>query len=134
MVLEKTLESPLDCKEIQPVHTQLIMGYGDKINNIQERDSVKEDLFEAIIGAVAIDSNWNMQIICDVVENMIDFENYFFNANNREENYVISVQLWSQSNGLGLPYYEFEESRGGYLCYLEIKKVGLFEKAFGVSI
>lgn len=130
LVKRKTLAK---CMDRLGFHTQLIMGYGDKINNIQERDSVKEDLFEAIIGAVAIDSNWNMQIICDVVENMIDFENYFFNANNREENYVMSVQLWSQSNGLGLPYYKFEESRGGYLCYLEIKEVGLFEKAFGVS-
>ena len=27
MVLEKTLESPLDCKEIQPVHSE---GHGDR--------------------------------------------------------------------------------------------------------
>ena len=26
MVLEKTLESPLDCKEIQPVHSKISLG------------------------------------------------------------------------------------------------------------
>lgn len=39
----------------------LIMGKGDIQNNINQEDSVKEDLFEAIIGAVAIDSGWNLK-------------------------------------------------------------------------
>ena len=30
MVLEKTLESPLDCKEIQPVHSKISPGYSLK--------------------------------------------------------------------------------------------------------
>lgn len=37
------------------------MGKGDIQNNINQEDSVKEDLFEAIIGAVAIDSGWNLK-------------------------------------------------------------------------
>ena len=36
MVLEKTLESPLDCKEIQPVHSK-----GDQIWDFFERNHVK---------------------------------------------------------------------------------------------
>ena len=28
MVLEKTLESPLDCKEIQPIHSEGVLGVG----------------------------------------------------------------------------------------------------------
>ena len=37
MVLEKTLESPLDCKEIQPVHSE-----GDQPWDFFERISLKE--------------------------------------------------------------------------------------------
>lgn len=36
----------------------LIMGVGDERNNVQNDDSVKEDLFEAIVGAVTIDLDW----------------------------------------------------------------------------
>ena len=38
MVLEKTLESPLDCKEIQPVHSK-----GDHPGNFFERNDAKAE-------------------------------------------------------------------------------------------
>lgn len=40
-------------------------------NHVQEEDSVKEDLFEAILGAVALDSQWNISELQDVVEVML---------------------------------------------------------------
>ena len=45
----------------------LIMGKGDRKINAQNDIHVKEDLFEAILGAVAIDSDWDMQSMQDVV-------------------------------------------------------------------
>lgn len=130
LVQKKALSRYMDKLGFQ---TQLIMGHGDINENAQEQDSVKEDLFEAIIGAVAIDSNWNMETICNVVANMIDFEDYFSNIDNVEEDYVIDVQQWSQSHGFGLPIYEFEERQDGYLCFIEIKEVGLQKVGFGTS-
>ena len=38
MVLEKTLESPLDCKEIQPVHSE---GYQSILKEISPRCSLE---------------------------------------------------------------------------------------------
>ena len=38
MVLEKTLESPLDCKEIQPVHSE-----GDQLWDLFGRDDAKAE-------------------------------------------------------------------------------------------
>ena len=49
----------------------LIMGNGDKQNNVQKTASVREDLFEAIIGAVAVDSNWNYEKLDGVCKNML---------------------------------------------------------------
>ena len=39
--------------------------------------SVKEDLFEAIIGAVALDSDWDMEELQEVIQIMLDPDSYF---------------------------------------------------------
>lgn len=73
----------------------LILGEGDKKNNIGEKDSVKEDLFEAIIGAVAIDSKWNLEAIQNVVELALDPESEL--EEDDSINYVSLVQDWYAS-------------------------------------
>ena len=49
----------------------LIMGKGEIKNNAQEEVSVKEDLFEAIIGGVALDTAWDFCKIEKVVKNLL---------------------------------------------------------------
>ena len=68
----------------------LIMGKGDIQNNINQEDSVKEDLFEAIIGAVAIDSGWNLKDLQKVVEAMLVPEDFLIN--DTDTNYVRLIQ------------------------------------------
>ena len=120
-------------------HTQLIMGKGDIQQNVQENDSVKEDLFEAIVGAVAIDSNFNMDAISTVVENMIDFWSIFDGRNDELDNYVGLVQEWSQSKGFGLPSYSYSslsrnDPRGTYCCQLIIKGNNFYYHCEGYSM
>ncbi len=50
----------------------LIMNTGDLNNNVQNSESVKEDLFESIVGALWIDSNNDISKIEDVILNMLD--------------------------------------------------------------
>jgi ribonuclease-3 len=50
---------------------ELIMGKSDSDQNVHERDSVQEDLFEAILGAVALDCSWNWEKIDLVLEAML---------------------------------------------------------------
>ena len=86
----------------------LFMGKGDIKNNISEEPSVKEDLFEAIIGAVALDCNWNLAKICSVVEAMLVPEDFFLN--DTDDNYVRMIQDWEeQVNGV-IPLYWFKEA------------------------
>ena len=102
----------------------LILGKGDQKNNVQEQDSVKEDLFEAIVGAVAIDSDWNFDAIEEVVKIMLDFNDYF--GNNRyddEVDYVAEVQKWSQKNYEELPEYSFYETYNGFRCTLRLTDI-----------
>lgn len=50
----------------------LIMGKGDIKNHIDREEKVKEDVFEAIIGAVAIDSNWDLDAIATTIDNILN--------------------------------------------------------------
>ena len=96
----------------------LLMGNGDIIQEAQHRESVKEDLFEAIVGAVAIDCNWNVDVLEMVVDKMLDMSYYFENGFQEEKNFVELVQNWCQKKYMVLPTYEMLAENGGYRCAL----------------
>ena len=82
----------------------LIKGKGDYKRHVEEKDSVKEDLFEAIIGAVALDSDWNMQSLERVVDNMLCPDAELDNDDDCE-NFIGKVQDWSVKTAGVLPSY-----------------------------
>ena len=99
------------------------MGKGDIAQNVQEQDSVKENLFEAIIGAVTLDCDYDMDVITEVVDTMLDLDAFFdddFEEDNYEKNYIGLLQEWSQSQGFGLPNYCYHEISDGYSCEVKI--------------
>ncbi len=100
----------------------LIMSKGDVQSNAQEQTHVKEDLFEAIIGAVAVDCNWDLGVLQDTVELMLHLDQYFENDMEEYEDYVSLIQQWSQKKTGALPSYvirtaeeenEFRKWHGG---------------------
>lgn len=94
----------------------LLMGKGDEAQNAQDQESVKEDLFEAIIGAVAIDCGWDAETLEEVVDRMIDIEYYLENGFQDDENYVDLIQTWCQKKYGYLPEYNIYELNDGYEC------------------
>lgn len=113
LVKKKALSKSMDALGF---HQYLIMGQGDMKQNRQNDTSVKEDLFEAIVGAVAIDSNWDFDALTKVVENMIDFDAYFENDFENSQNYVGLVQEWFQSNKEELPHYQYLSGVESTVC------------------
>lgn len=89
----------------------LIMGEGDRKNHVENSPSVMEDLFEAILGAVAIDSNYDLKALQDVIELMLNPEALIFDD---EINYIQEVQDWSLRRTGELPEREFKENYGFY--------------------
>ena len=77
------------CIDVLDFADCLLMGRGDEVQNAQNQESVKEDLFEAIIGAVAIDCGWNAEILEKVVERMIDIKSHLENESDDENEVVI---------------------------------------------
>lgn len=75
-----------------------------------EEYSVREDLFEAILGAIAIDSNWNLDALQSAVEIMLEPDSFLMEGN--EDNYVAHIQEWTLQKTNNIPFFHFEE--GGY--------------------
>ncbi len=87
----------------------LRMSRGDIANGVANQPSVKEDLFEAILGAVALDCDWNMKTLQGVVEVMLDPDS---SLETEEFNYVSFIQQWVYDNCDDIPLYHFE--KGSY--------------------
>lgn len=86
----------------------LIMGQSDCNKNLQNEGSVQEDLFEAILGAIAIDSGWDMQAMQDAVEIMLNPEEEL----EGDCNYVEMIQELTLKDSNTIPLYHFE--KGSY--------------------
>ena len=100
----------------------LIMGKGDVKMGVQNEPHVKEDLFEAIIGAVAIDSGWDIKILEDVVEKMLNLSYYIKNGVDDGIDYVSRIQDWHMKEYGKEPdykYFTFGDEKS-YECSLNL--------------
>ena len=105
LVEKKTLARRMDMLGLAEY---LIMGKGDINNRVYEEDSVKEDLFEAILGAVALDSKWNISELQDVVDIMLAPNSEL--TENTASDYVGLIQNWTCKKNGTIPLYHFEKA------------------------
>lgn len=94
---------------------------------------INRKLFEAIVGAVALDCKWNMPIINDVLSYILDIDFYLDNGfESLENNFVYLVYNWTSMVG-GYPIYAFDayvDEAGNYIynCKLFLQQIeGYFE-------
>lgn len=104
LVQKKTLANRID--ELG-IGEYLLMGSGDIQQNIGQENSVKEDLFEAILGAITIDCNWDMEKLQNAVEIMLSPDSIL--ADNDAEDYPSMIQAWSYNRIGDIPLYHFDE-------------------------
>lgn len=105
LVEKKTLARRID---ILGLAEYLIMGKGDIKNRVYEEDSVKEDLFEAILGAVALDSQWDILELQDVVEVMLALDSELIE--NTAQDYVELIQDWTCKKNGTIPLYHLKKA------------------------
>ena len=129
LICKKTLAERIDFLELQEY---LLLGNGDIGLEIQNQASVKEDLFEAIIGAVAIDSNWDMDELENVVEKMLGLESLISSAEQDNINYVDEIQTWCRRRE-SFPCFEYHYNNDGYECILQICEDYKLFKGVGLS-
>ncbi len=85
----------------------LIMGKGDEKQNMSEAMSVKEDLFEALLGAVALDSNWDFEEIKNVAEIMLNPDSFLDNG--EESDYVGLIYEWEEKKNATIPLFKYDK-------------------------
>ena len=114
-------------------HNMLIMGNGDISKKGNMEPSIQGDLFEAIIGAVAIDSKWDAIVLENVVETMLYSQQYFKNSIDNID-YRKFIEQWCQKNRF--EFGEIVRDTGGfptggrvgnYVCQVSIS---LFSEGF----
>lgn len=98
----------------------LAMGKGDVQQNEQDTHSVQEDLFEAVIGAVALDSDFDFAAIGATVEKMLHTDE-LLDAGVPGENYVAELQERYQKEAGALPDYQYQSKDGKWECVLIYK-------------
>lgn len=69
----ETLSDLIEKADISKYH---LLGEGAKKQETDQNDNVEAELFEAILGAVAIDSDWNISALERVVASLHDFDFY----------------------------------------------------------
>ena len=104
----------------------LILGKGDIQNKVYKQESVKEDLFEAIVGAVALDSNWDIREIQEVVEIMLNPEESLGEKDN--ENFVELIQEWTLEKYGRIPWYHFHPTSMEMSWYYDFKGISTMAK------
>ena len=71
-----------------------LMGEGDVKLGIRNERSVKEDLFESIIGAIYIDSDFDINAVSAAAEVMLDLSVYLDRAQTPPQSYKNLLQEW----------------------------------------
>ena len=83
------------CIDTLDIAQYLIISKGDINQNINEIQSVKEDLFESIVGAMWIDSDRDISRIQSVVYNMLHID---FEVSDITKNYVSQLLEFADKN------------------------------------
>lgn len=104
LVQKKTLAARI---EVLGLADYLIMGQGDIRKHTDEEYSVREDLFEAILGSIAIDSNWDMTALENAVEIMLAPDSIL--TDDSALDYVSLIEEWTSVRKNDIPLYHFDK-------------------------
>lgn len=93
----------------------LIVGKSDYLNEVDKQVKVKADLFESILGAIAVASNWNPDVLEKAVGQMLSIDEKVKAIIETEyrpdqfniENAVSTLKELAEHGGCSVPKYDF---------------------------
>lgn len=111
----------------------LLMSTGDRQQVIQNSDSVLEDLFESIVGAIYVDSGRNLTKTSEIANRLLDTETFLnSNQNGVHISYKNDLQELCQKHGLEMPEYITEMNLAEFRSTCRISDA--FVQTFGFGL
>ncbi len=126
----------------------MYLGDSDLDNNVVNQEKVKADLFEAILGAIAIDCDWNQDDLQNSVEFMLKIDDFLEDVDTeeerpakfQEENAITTLKEMAEHGRCSIPEYytsdgQVEMNDGSYMweCTCYIRNWGIQQTAYATS-
>lgn len=97
----------------------MYLGDSDISNNVISQEKVNADLFEAILGAIAIDSEWNADALQNSIEYMLNIDKFLANVDTeeerpekfKEENAVTTLKELAEHGICSIPEYDSQSEQ-----------------------
>ena len=106
----------------------LLLSRGDRGTDIAKEDSVLEDLFESIIGAIWVDSGMSFPVTSNAVKKLLGIREKLPTSSNQVHiSHRNDLQEWCQDpkRGFGIPLYKEEQLSGGiYRSTVTVAELG----------
>ncbi|MCR5308883.1 MAG: hypothetical protein K6E21_02075 [Bacilli bacterium] len=123
----------------------LYMGDSDIQNHVEKQEKVKADLFEAILGAIAIDSEWHAKELEEFVYNVLDLEEFFDEVDTEEERpekfteelAINTLKELAEHGKCSIPIYElpdqqvYQDGQTWWKCTCTVNSWGIREVGLG---
>ncbi len=128
----------------------MIVGKCDINNQVADQVKIKADLFEAILGAVAVASQWNPKVLQNVVEKMLQIEDYLMEIDGQQykpehfsvDNAVSTLKELSEQGRCSVPVYEYgspedlgydENGNPRWVCTCKVAEWALIRQVWASS-
>lgn len=122
----------------------LFMSDSDRNNEVYKQEKVKADLFEAIIGAIAIDSNWNQNNLQEAIKYMLNIDNVLNKVDTKEkrpekfqiENAINTLKELAEQGYCSKPEYHindeqvYKNNRPYWECTCYVSRWGIRKTAY----
>ena len=123
IIRQKLIEGEYLAARIESMDLKDYMKLGKLERKKHEENlmKTKADLFEALLGAIAIDCNWDYEIIQNSVDYMLDIDNYMSKNLVTDDNYILLIEQWNKKEYGASPYYELKHNDdNSYFAYVTI--------------
>ena len=126
----------------------LYLGDSDLDNNVVNQEKVKADLFEAILGAIAIDCDWNPEALQKSVDVMLNIDDFLDDVDTEEErpakfqedNAINTLKEMAEHGRCSIPeydqpdeMYEMKDGRMMWKCTCYVRSWRIEKTAYATS-
>lgn len=126
----------------------LYLGDSDLDNNVVNQEKVKADLFEAILGAIAIDCDWNPEALQKSVDVMLNIDDFLDDVDTEEErpakfqedNAINTLKEMAEHGRCSIPeydqpdeMYEMKDGRMMWKCNCYVRSWKIEKTAYATS-